>query len=390
MSHAHSHSVVPDFTGNERYAASRRVTLVSVTTNLVLTVAQIIIGIIGNSQALVADAIHTLSDLVGDMMVLFALAHGRRAADADHPYGHARIETAVTMLLGIILFAVGSGIAVRAGYNLATATSFVVPSALTFWMAMLTLAGKEGLYHFTMRVARRYQSNMLRASAWHHRSDALSSLIVAAGIGGSLVGFGYLDSVAALIIAVMIIKVGIELAWQAAKELVDTGLDPAEVDAIRATILGVNGVRALHELRTRRLGGRATVDVHIIVDDRLSVSEGHQISDAVRLAVVTNHPEVADAMVHIDTEEDIHGSSCPDLPLRDEALRRFAALVRGVPEAARIERTTLHYRDGRINLELFLPLAMVSGPDHARQLRTSLQRALDSDSAFGQVELFFH
>jgi cation diffusion facilitator family transporter len=385
----HDHSQEPGFTRRGRYEAGRRVTLVSVTTNLSLTITQVVIGVLGNSQALVADAMHTLSDLVGDMMVLFALMHGRKEADEDHPYGHARIETAVTMLLGVILFAVGIGIAVRAGINLTTATTFVVPSTLAFWTAMLTLGAKEGMYHYTIRVARRFQSDMLRASAWHHRSDALSSLIVAAGIGGSLFGFGYLDSVAALIIALMIIKVGVELAWQAAKELVDTGLSLQDVEAIRATILAVGGVQALHELRTRRLGGRAIVDVHIIVDDRLSVTEGHQISDVVRSRVTGEHPLVSDAMVHIDTEEDIHGPACPDLPLRDEALQRLARLFRDIPEGKWIERTTLHYRDSRINLELLLPLATVSGPQQAETLRETFQRALGADTVFGDVRLLF-
>jgi cation diffusion facilitator family transporter len=392
MSHDHAepHRHALDTTNEARYRASRRVTIVSVTTNLSLTVAQIIIGLIGNSQALVADAIHTLSDLVGDFMVLFALAHGRKAADAEHPYGHARIETAVTMLLGIILFAVGVGIAVRAGLNLATATAFVAPAPLTLWTAMLTLVAKEGLYRYTMRTATRYDSNMLRASAWHHRSDALSSLIVAAGIGGSLIGFGYLDSVAAIVIAGMIVKVGVGLGWQAAKELVDTGLTPAVLEDIRRTILSVTGVKALHLLRTRRVGEQALVDVHILVDERVSVSEGHQISEAVRARLVHKLPVVADAMVHIDTEEDVDGPSGAHLPLRDELLPRLNDYFRDIPQARAIEATTLHYLNGRLHIELLLPLNTVANAAEAQHLAARFRNAVAADPAIAAIDLRFH
>jgi len=144
---------------------------VSVVWNLFLTAAQVIVGFIGHSQALIADGMHTLSDLFTDLMVLFALKHGHKDADEDHPYGHARIETAVTMILGITLLAVGIGIAINAGMRLFTAQTFVAPSATTLWVAMLTLVAKEGLYRYTMVTANRFDSNMLRANAWHHRSS---------------------------------------------------------------------------------------------------------------------------------------------------------------------------------------------------------------------------
>jgi len=296
MSGPHEHEVI-DRASPERFAASLRVTLVNVTANLLLTVGQVVVGLVGHSQALVADGLHTLSDLVADFLVLFALAHGRKGADADHPYGHERIETAVTMILGGILIAVGAGIAVRATLKLAATEAFVVPSLLTLWVALGTLIAKEAMYRYTMHVARRFDSNMLRASAWHHRSDALSSLIVAAGIGGSLLGFGYLDAIAAIAVAAMVIKVGIELGWHSLRELVDTGLEPEELEAIRRAIVDVRGVKALHLLRTRRVGGRALVDVHIIVDDHLSVSEGHQISEVVRTRVIKEVEPVTDARI---------------------------------------------------------------------------------------------
>jgi cation diffusion facilitator family transporter len=373
-----------------RYEASRRVTLVSVVWNLILTVAQIIFGFVGHSQALVADGLHTLSDLVTDFMVLFALKHGKKAADEEHPYGHARIETAVTMILGIMLVVVGAGIAISAGIRLSSAQTFVVPSAMTLWIAIITLGAKEGLYRYTMVVADRFDSNMLRANAWHHRSDALSSLIVAAGIGGSLLGFGYLDSVAALIVALMVVKVGGELAWQSLRELVDTGLAAEDLESIRQVILSISGVKALHLLRTRRVGEQALADVHIIVDDRLSVSEGHQISEMVRATLIKEIASLADVMVHIDTEEDVNIPSCAGLPLRDELQKRLNNYFRDIPETRLIEHMTLHYLNGRINIELLLPQDAVIDSTTARQLAQRFATAVRDDRDIGNVDVYFH
>lgn len=389
MSEAHKHGVV-DTSSASRYEASKHVTFVSVIWNLILTVAQVIIGIVGHSQALVADGMHTLSDLVTDFMVLFALKHGKKAADEEHPYGHARIETAVTMILGIVLFAVGTGIAVNAGIRLSAAQAFIVPSAMTLWIAMVTLIAKEALYRYTMITANRYDSNMLRANAWHHRSDALSSLIVAAGIGGSLLGFGYLDSVAALIVALMVAKVGVDLSWQSLRELIDTGLSTDDLESIRKVILSTSGVKALHLLRTRRVGAQALADVHIIVDDHLSVSEGHQISETVRAKLINEIAPVADVMVHIDIEEDVSGPSCAGLPLRDEVQQRLDNYFRDIPEARQIEHATLHYLNGHIDIELLLPLTAVSNTLAAQQLAQRFVDAVRADKDIGAVDVRFH
>jgi len=389
MSTAQEHSDI-DTSSEARYGASRRVTLVSVVWNLILTVAQIIIGFVGHSQALIADGLHTLSDLITDFMVLFALKHGKKAADEEHPYGHARIETAVTMILGIILVAVGAGIAISAGMRLSSAQTFVIPSAMTLWIAVITLGAKEGLYRYTMVTADRFDSNMLRANAWHHRSDALSSLIVAAGIGGSLLGFGYLDSVAALIVALMVVKVGGELAWQSLRELVDTGLAAEDLESIRQVILTISGVKALHLLRTRRVGEQALADVHIIVDDHLSVSEGHQISEMVRATLIKEIAPLADVMVHIDTEEDVNVPSGAGLPLRDELQKRLNNYFRDIPEARMIEHMTLHYLNGRIDIELLLSQDAVSHSTSARQLAQQFAAAVRNDRDIGKVDVHFH
>lgn len=379
-----------DTSSPTRYAASLRVAVVNITANFLLTTAQVIIGILGHSQALVADGLHTLSDTLADLLVIFALKHGRKGADEEHPYGHERIETAVTMILGIVLISVAVGIGVRASMKLLTPGAIVVPSALTLWAALGTLVAKEAMYHYTINTANRFGSNMLRASAWHHRSDALSSLIVAAGIAGSLVGFAYLDAIAAIVVAVMIIKVGINLGWQSLRELVDTGLGTEDLDSIRQAILSVSGVKALHLLRTRRVGGQALADVHIIVDDHLSVSEGHQISEMVRVKLIREIAPLADVMVHIDTEDDVNVPSGAGLPLRDELQKRLNDYFRDIPEARLIEHMTLHYLNGRINIELLLPQDAVTHSTTARQLAQRFAAAVRNDRDIGNVDVYFH
>lgn len=389
MSGAGEHSHF-DNSSPERYRASLRVAVVNITANFLLTTAQVIIGILGHSQALVADGLHTLSDTLADLLVIFALKHGRKGADEEHPYGHERIETAVTMILGVVLIGVAIGIGARAGMKLMTIGAIVTPSALTLWTALGTLVAKEAMYRYTINTANRFGSNMLRASAWHHRSDALSSLVVAVGIGGSLIGFAYFDAIAAIVVALMIVKVGIQLSWQSLRELVDTGLSTKDLESIRHAILSVSGVKALHMLRTRRVGGQALADVHIIVDDHVSVSEGHQISEAVRARLIKEFAPMADVMVHIDTEEDIQGPSCEGLPLRDEVQQRLDGYFRDIPEARRIEQVTLHYLDGQIEIELLLPLAVAADPGAAQSLAQRFAEAARGDREIRSVKVKYH
>lgn len=391
MSGKHSHAQpLVDTTDPQRYAASQRVTWVSVTVNLLLTVLQFIVGVLGNSQALVADSIHTLSDLFTDFMVLIALFHSRKAADAEHPYGHERIETATTLLLGVMLFAVGIGIVWRAGARFLDAAPLLAPDLITLWAALFTMLAKEVLFRYLLRTAERYNSDMLRANAWHSRSDAVSSLVVVAGIGGSLMGFVYLDAIAAMVVAIMIIKVAYGLGWPAIQELVDTGLDPDTVQRIRRLILSVDGVRALHLLRTRRVGGRALVDVHIIVDEDISVSEGHYISETVRTRLIKEIGSVADALVHIDPEDDTQLAPALDLPSRSAVHAQLMARFAGIEAAAQIERVTLHYVGGRLRIELLLPLSVLANAGAGAKLAARFRAAAAQDPLIESLDVRFH
>jgi cation diffusion facilitator family transporter len=291
----------------ERYFQIRRVTLVGSAVDLSLGIIKIVGGWFSHSQALIADGVHSLSDLATDVLVLYAAKHAHAEADADHPYGHARIETAATVGLGVALVVIGIGIIWDSVNRLMSPETLTVPESWAIAIAGVSVVAKEAVYHYSMGYARRLDSELLRANAWHSRSDAISSVVVIVGVGGALLGLTYLDVVAAVVVAIMIGKIGFDVAKSSMSELIDTGLAPEELDDIRDTIQSVNGVESLHLLRTRRMAGRVLVDVHLILSDpRVSVSEGHQISETVRGVLMGRFENIADVTVHIDPEDDEH------------------------------------------------------------------------------------
>jgi cation diffusion facilitator family transporter len=379
-----SHSHVPALPAggdpqDARYREVRRVTLVGSVVDLVLGLAKIIFGLIAHSQALVADGVHSLSDLATDFMVIYAAKHAHREADQEHPYGHGRIETVATVALGVILIAVALGIGWDSVRRLFHPNLLLQPGPLALVVAAASVAAKEWIYHYTMRVAKRIKSNMLRANAWHSRTDAISSIVVAVGVAGTMAGLDYLDAIAAVGVALMIAKIGWDLSWSSVRELIDTALDQEEVRKIRNAIMDVHGVRALHMLRTRRSGSQALVDVHILVHPRLSVSEGHQIGEQVRKTLLEEIDDVSDVTVHIDPEDDEHAKPSEHLPLRDEMLKRLRQQWSGVPGADRISDITLHYLHGQIHIDLTLPMEAASdigpgGKPVAVQLTESAQQ----------------
>lgn len=353
MSTQHAHlSTAAD--GESRQAATQRVTLVGMTVNIVLVIAQIIGGIITASQALIADAIHTLSDLVSDVVVLFAAHHAGKDADANHPYGHGRIETLATVIIGLLLGGVAVAIFTQAWERLFGSAPLVTPNVWAMGFAALAIIGKEGLYHYTMHVAKRIHSPLLKANAWHHRSDAFSSVVVLLAVGGAQLGLPWLDAVAAMLVAVMIFYMAIQLILESTSELVDTGLEQSEVETIRQFICAIDGVENVHLLRTRRMGGRVLADVHLQVDGQISVSEGHHIGETVMYRLRKQFPSISDVVVHIDPEDDETAHPCANLPSRLELLDALRAQPATAPLWAHVEDIMLHYINGRIALDLLL------------------------------------
>ncbi|MDP1681150.1 MAG: cation diffusion facilitator family transporter [Burkholderiales bacterium] len=375
-SHPHHHS--------DRYHETQKSTWVSVWINFFLTVLQIVVGYFGRSQALMADGLHSLSDLLSDFLVLYANRESNRSADAAHPYGHARIETAATFILGVVLAGLGFALLWGAGAKLQDPSAIQPVHVATLYIAMLTLVSKELLYRYLMAVAKKLRSQLLAANAWHSRSDAASSLVVVVGIGGNLLGYRYLDLIAAVLVAFMIVHMGWKMAFQALSDLIDTALDEASVANIRATISSTPGVLGLHELRTRKMGDQALVDAHILVDPRISVSEGHHIAERARKRVLETH-EVLDVMVHIDPEDDATATPSAHLPGRNELIAHLnAALPDGLPTP---ERIVLHYLDGKVEAELFMPEAFCAQPAQMARLRKELNQFVRDDPLFRSVRL---
>lgn len=367
-----------------RFAEGQRITWVSVGVNVVLTAMQLVVGFIAHSQSLIADAMHTLSDIVADAFVLFANRKGAEAADADHPYGHGRFETAASLVLGLLLAGTGIGILVAAAGRLQDIGSAPPVGVAAMWAAMFTLAAKEGLFRYMLATAERLRSPMLVANAWHARADALSSLVVAAGIAGALFGFNFADAVAAIIVGAMIVRAGLKFGWSAIRELIDTGLSAEEVAAIRNTIATTPGVLGLHELRTRRMAHQVLVDAHVQVNPRISVSEGHRIAETARQRVLDSHPEVLDVLIHVDAENDLLGNAAVLLPDRGFLLEHLRQLLgRELPE---FERTTLHYLGTRVEAEVFLPPGIVDEAGLA-SIRQRLEDSLTNDPWFITIHL---
>ncbi len=342
-------------TSAARGAQIQKVTLVAILTNSALALGQVVIGLFANAFSLVADAAHTLSDLITDVMVLLAARSGAEPADKNHPYGHGRIETAASLALGVVLAGVGLGFLWSSGVRLQNMDALPELHPAALGMALLTLVAKEGLFRYTLRAARRLKAPVLEANAWHARSDAASSLVVAAGIGGSLAGYPFLEPLAAAVVGFLILHMGVRLARRALGELIDTGLPEEHLARLRETIRTTPGVVGLHDMRTRRMADKVLCDAHVLVDPRITVSEGHRISDTVYYRVRAAHPEVQEVLVHIDAEDDGVLQIVPPGPLPDRA--EILALVRDLvgPGGAQPQRVQIHYLGDRVEVEVMLP-----------------------------------
>jgi cation diffusion facilitator family transporter len=279
--------------------AASRSTWVSVGVNSTLSALQVVVGMVSGSSGLIADGIHSLSDLVADFLVLFVSAHSKAEADERHPYGHHRFENAASLALGLLLAGVGIGMLWNAIFKIEHHEAIPSVEVTALYVAVAALVAKEALFRYMLAVAKRVKSGMLVANAWHARSDAASSLVVGFGIVGNLAGYPILDPIAALVVGIMVLKMGWQFGWDALHDLMDQSADADEVEAIRVTILATPGVRGCHNLRTRKLGDMLTVDVHIDIDADITVEVGHAIVQAAQAAVRARH-RVLDLMVHTD------------------------------------------------------------------------------------------
>lgn len=360
----------------------RKVTWIGAILDLALGLGKIITGWVAQSHALIADGVHSLSDLASDGMVLLASRDTLAGPDSDHPYGHDRIQTLAAVILAVSLAVVAVGIAYSAIERYMTVQDLPVPGSIALWVAALSAISKEAIYHYTMAAARRIDSKLLRANAWHSRSDALSSIVVLVAVGGSILGWQWADIAGSVVIALMILQVAWSIGHDGIAELIDTGLDQPELDRITGHVLSVEGVKDVHDLRTRRMGASIFADLHVLVNSDISVSEGHRVGDEVHNTLRRGMPDLADIVVHIDPEDDQESRESSKLPLRGPIRSRVErCLQNNNLKTEFLQRIDLHYLSGLLNVELVLELDLTDWQTwkmHAESLARELEAYADT------------
>ncbi|KAA0014560.1 cation transporter [Billgrantia pellis] len=353
---------------------AHRVTLIGAAIDFLVGLLKVVVGWLVGSAALIADGIHSFSDLVTDGFVLAATHFGRQAPDSDHPYGHGRIETLATLWLGSVLIFVAGGIAWASLARLLSGTPIPAPGLWAMGVAVLSLVAKEWIFRYTLKVAKRVHSRLLEANAWHSRSDALSTAVVLVGLVAAQFGVGWVDAVAAIIVGVMVGQVGWRLLWESSRELIDTALPEDDQERMQRIAEAVSGVDSVHDLRTRSVGSHVVLDLHIVVPPRLTVSEAHEIGNAVSRQLRKAYPELADVTFHIDPEDDsdqIEHSLRPGLPLRSDIETMLDEVWQDCPAWRNRVALDLHYLAEQIDVSVYvrrLPAGQ-SLDDAAHELR---------------------
>ncbi len=362
------------------------VSIVSAIINALLAIFKIIVGKIGHSQALIADGIHSFSDLVSDALVYVAARASGRAPDSDHPYGHQRIETIATIIVALLLFGIGGSICYEAINTLLHASYQPKPTFPVIIVAVCSIFANEWLFYFSNKKGKEIHSNLLISNAWHNRTDVFVSALVLLSAIGSISGLPWLDATGAIVIAILIIRMGGKMAWISARELIDTGVDEKQLAKIEAVIKNVPGVESLHQLRTRLHGSNIFIDCHIIVDPHISVSEGHHIGEHVHLALLNQMNHVIDVTVHIDPEDDETNRPSIHLPNRDEVKLLLKKHCANLPGFNAIQTMTLHYLAGELSIELHIPSTNIEEQDKST-LAEQYQQALASQKDIKTIRI---
>lgn len=365
----------------ERRAASR-VTVIGMLLDAVLGVIKVIGGLLFHSQALLVDGIHSFSDVASDIVVLGVMRVSRQGPDADHPYGHQRIETMGTMVLGSFLIAVGAALAWDNTLRLMGESAVNLPQWPVLVAAAISVGSKEWIYRYTRHVGIRIRSDLIIANAWHSRTDAFSSIIVLFSTVGAMLGYVWLDILAAVVISIIIIRIGWKFTWDSVKELVDTGLSPEDTKLLKEVATNIDGVRNVHELRSRRMGHDIMLDVHLVVRPEISVSEGHQIGMQVVSAMREQLDNILDINFHIDAENDEdHPQTSEQLPSRGEIREALSRHIEKLPPDSRLR---LHFLRNKVHMELFMEIPESEAlPDAHR-----ISRELGSHPWFGSLRIW--
>ena len=285
---------------------ANKVSFITILGNVLLAVFKLMAGIMANSTAMLSDAVHSASDIFSTIVVIIGIKMASKKADKEHPYGHERLECVAAILLAVVLFVTGLGIGTEALKTILSKnyTEIVVPGILALVAAIVSILMKEGMYWYTRYYAKKIDSGALMADAWHHRSDAFSSVGALIGIGGARLGFPIMDSVASLVIFVFIIKAAIDIFKDAMDKMVDHSCDEETENQIYACVLNNKGVRGVDMLHTRIFGNKIYVDIEIQVDASYTLKKAHGIAKEVHDDIEENFPKVKHIMVHVNPTKD--------------------------------------------------------------------------------------
>ena len=363
-----------------------RIIAIGALANLLLAVLKIAGGIIGRSTAMLADGIHSLSDLLTDGIVLFTHKIGQLPADENHPYGHGRAETIGATLVGAVIIMAGFGLAYES-WVIITTDAFRIPLIPAAVAAVLSILINEILFRITRSVGEKINSPSLVANAWHHRSDAISSIAALIGIGGAMAGYPIMDPIAAIIVSVMIVKVGYDIAFRGLSDLMDTALNETETRRIETMINNLPGVIQTHNLRTRRIGGEVLMDVHILVDHEASVTEGHHIAENVRRELIRAMGNVQDVLVHVDTEDDAEFESIywANRFYLEKQVDPIIASMKDIQERTHLRA---HYHGGKTTLEVFVKMREGLDANEANSVIQDLKELLENIEHVHEVRVF--
>lgn len=364
-----------------------RVTLIGMALDLLLGFGKIAGGVFTQSFALITDGIHSLTDAITDIFVLIVTRIAYSDPDKEHQYGHGRFETIGTIGMGIVFFTTAGILFYDSINRLRASESIPTPALAGVAIAAISIACKEWIYQYTMRVARRLDSNLLKANAWHSRSDAISSIAVLIGILGAQQGYVWMDIVAAMFVALIIAKVGWELCADSLKELVDTAVSDQRRAQFESCILAIEGILGITSLRSRLSGGRIILEIRLLVNPRISVSEGHQLGEIASKALIGQFSDISEVLVHIDPMSHGEASSIStditDLPERAEIIDSIKQSWQEFLLEGEIASIDLHYLGSGIEVDLVLNREQVS-----LQLASDLESAIQTKDYIACLRIF--
>ena len=359
--------------------------IIGAVSNLLLAIFKFAGGVLGNSVALIADAIHSLSDVVTDIIVLFTHRIGKIPQDKEHPYGHGRAETIGAVVIGLLITITGIGVIYETWQTINE--DRLTPSLLAGIAATLSIVINECLFHYTLRVGKATQSPSLIANAWHHRTDAISSVAALIGIIGAGQGFPFMDPVAGAVVGGMIVKVGVDITRLGLRDLMDTALSNEHTKKIHTILNDIPEVLHFHDLRSRVIGGEFLVDLHILVDPEMTVTEGHRVAEIARRNLIKAFDNIQDVLVHVDGEPDTDVEAIYPIT-RQELIGIAHPLISELNKIISQPKIRVHHIKGQNFVDVFIKIDSKQSMADSHALVANIKSKLETAPQIDQARVF--